>query len=82
MAVLASRLLALPSLARSQRELTSDVRSLARKGSSPRTLGRSLAKGACLRRSALSLSLSSWHWIDDGLLVPVVPPSRAPFEAM
>jgi len=43
MAVLASRLLAPPSLARSQRELVSDARSL-----------------------ALSLSLSSWHWIDDG----------------
>jgi len=43
MAVLASHLLAPPSLARSQRELASDARSL-----------------------TLSLSLSSWHWIDDG----------------
>jgi hypothetical protein len=55
MAILAFRLLAPPSLARSQRELASDAQSVGRKGSSPRTLG-----------GSPSLSLSSWHWIDDG----------------
>jgi hypothetical protein len=89
MAVLASRLLAPPSLAHSQREfaegvrlgrsvassqreLASDARSLACKGSLLRTLGRS---------PFLSLSLHGTG-LTTVVLVPVVPPSRAPFEAV
>jgi hypothetical protein len=72
MAVLASRLLAPPSLARSQRELASDAQSVGRKGSSPRTLGGS---------PSLSLSLHGTG-LTTVVLVPVVPPSTAPFEAV
>jgi hypothetical protein len=60
MAVLASRLFAPPSLARSQREFASNARLL-----------------------ALSLSLSlHGTGLMTVVLVPVVPPSRAPFEAV
>ncbi len=72
MAVLASRLLAPPSLDRSQRELTSDARSVGRSQ-------RELTSDA--RSLALSLSLHGTG-LTTVVLVPVVPPSRAPFEAV
>ncbi len=76
MAVLASRLLAPPSLARSQRELASDAQSVSRKGSSPRTLSRSVAKGARLGRSVarpLSGSIMLYLVVDAQGVLNVQP---------